>query len=192
MRSFFSSVLGNCFDFWSSCFLFYFYTRFCLSLKNAILGPCLTLISLNLHLRETLMSPRICNILCKLQTIKPWNYPICHLKYGSLNTFLRKNPVTQMNLMIVSSPEVPPQNCDLIYVFGLARRGSTIGFHLLWHTVELAMSTRLCLSLWLIWFLCFRFDALTELGTFMSPLGVWEGLRVFDCGTPWTFLLPFL
>ena len=31
------------------------------------------------------------------------------------------------------------------YVFGLARRGSTIGFHLLWHTVELAMSTRLCL-----------------------------------------------
>ena len=30
-------------------------------------------------------------------------------------------------------------------VFGLARRGSTIGFHLLWHTVELAMSTRLCL-----------------------------------------------
>ena len=30
-------------------------------------------------------------------------------------------------------------------VFGLARRGSTIGFHLLWHTVELAMSIRLCL-----------------------------------------------
>ena len=29
--------------------------------------------------------------------------------------------------------------------FGLARRGSAIGFHLLWHTVELAMSTRLCL-----------------------------------------------
>ena len=28
------------------------------------------------------------------------------------------------------------------YVFGLARRGSTIGFHLLWHTVELAMNTR--------------------------------------------------
>ena len=27
----------------------------------------------------------------------------------------------------------------------LARRGSTIGFHLLWHTVELAMSTHLCL-----------------------------------------------
>ena len=27
----------------------------------------------------------------------------------------------------------------------LARRGSTIGFHLLWHTVELALSTRLCL-----------------------------------------------
>ena len=30
------------------------------------------------------------------------------------------------------------------YVFGLARRGSTISFHLLWHTVELDMSTRLC------------------------------------------------
>ena len=29
------------------------------------------------------------------------------------------------------------------------------------------MSTRLCLSLWLIWFLYFRFDALTELGAFM-------------------------
>ena len=31
------------------------------------------------------------------------------------------------------------------YVFGLARRGSTIGFHLLWQTVELAMSVCLCL-----------------------------------------------
>ena len=31
------------------------------------------------------------------------------------------------------------------YVFGLARPVSTIGFHLLWHTVELAMSTHLCL-----------------------------------------------
>ena len=30
------------------------------------------------------------------------------------------------------------------YVFGLARRGSNIGFHLLWHTVELAMNSRLC------------------------------------------------
>ena len=49
----------------------------------------------------------------------------------------------------------------------ISRRGSTIGFHLLWHTVELAMSTRLCLLLWFIWFLCFRFDALTELGAFM-------------------------
>ena len=43
----------------------------------------------------------------------------------------------------------------------------SIGFHLLWHTVELAMNTRLCLSLWLIWFTCFRFDSLTELGAFM-------------------------
>ena len=33
--------------------------------------------------------------------------------------------------------------------------------------LELAMSTRFCLSWWLIWFLCFRFDALTELGAFM-------------------------
>ena len=32
------------------------------------------------------------------------------------------------------------------YVFVLARRGSTIGFHLLWHIVELAMSTRLYYS----------------------------------------------
>ena len=32
------------------------------------------------------------------------------------------------------------------YVFGLARRGSAIGFHLLRHTVELVMSTLLCLS----------------------------------------------
>ena len=40
------------------------------------------------------------------------------------------------------------------------------GFHLIWHTVELAMSIRLCLLQWLIWFLCFRFDALTELGAF--------------------------
>ena len=31
----------------------------------------------------------------------------------------------------------------LRYVFGLARRGSTIGFHLLWHAVELAMSAHL-------------------------------------------------
>ena len=31
------------------------------------------------------------------------------------------------------------------YVFGLARSGSTIDFHLLWHTIELTMSTRLCL-----------------------------------------------
>ena len=29
------------------------------------------------------------------------------------------------------------------------------------------MNTRVCLSRWLIWFLCFRFDALTELGAFM-------------------------
>ena len=52
-------------------------------------------------------------------------------------------------------------------------------------TVELAMSTRLCLLGWLIWFLCFRFDALTELGAFMrteslcvSVLRVASGPRV--------------
>ena len=47
------------------------------------------------------------------------------------------------------------------------------------------MSTRLCLLLWLIWFLCFHFDALTELGAFMqteflciSVLRVASGPRV--------------
>ena len=47
------------------------------------------------------------------------------------------------------------------------------------------MSTRLCLSLWLICFLCFRFDVLTELGAFMrtrilciSVLRVASGPRV--------------
>ena len=63
-------------------------------------------------------------------------------------------------------------------------RGSTIGFHLLWHTVELAMSTRLCLLQWLIWFLFFRFDALTEFGAFMRtkflsiPVLIASGPRV--------------
>ena len=47
----------------------------------------------------------------------------------------------------------------------MARRGSTIGFHLLWHTVELAMSTLFIIVINLI-FKCFRFDALTELGAF--------------------------
>ena len=27
---------------------------------------------------------------------------------------------------------------------------------------------------------------------FPLPLGVWERAAVCDCGTPWTFLLPFL
>ena len=68
---------------------------------------------------------------------------------------------------------------------GLARRGSTIGFHLLWHAVELALSARLCLLWWLVWFLCFRFGALAGLGAFMrteflciSVLGVASGPRV--------------
>ena len=56
--------------------------------------------------------------------------------------------------------------------------------YLLWHTVELAMSTRLCLLV-INLFLCFRFDALTELGAFMrteflciSVLRVASGSRV--------------
>ena len=56
----------------------------------------------------------------------------------------------------------------LMNVFGLALRGSTIGFHLLWHTVELP---------WVLVFvydsdefdlICFRFDALTEQGAFIG------------------------
>ena len=42
---------------------------------------------------------------------------------------------------------IRPLGWGLIICFWLARRGSTFGFHLLRHTVELAMSTRLCLSL---------------------------------------------
>ena len=44
-------------------------------------------------------------------------------------------------LSVDYTPSLPYQKW---LVFGLARRGSTIGFHLHWHTVELAMSTRLC------------------------------------------------
>ena len=54
------------------------------------------------------------------------------------------------------------------YVFILACRGSTIGFEL-WIEVDvkLAIGTRLCLSWWFIWFLCFSYDASTELGAIM-------------------------
>ena len=45
-----------------------------------------------------------------------------------------------LRLVIVALPGL------FSYLF-LARRGSAIGFHLLWHTVELAMNTRLCFSL---------------------------------------------
>ena len=45
----------------------------------------------------------------------------------------------------IFSPRVSAFNGHILMsVFGLARRGSAICFHLLWHTVELAMSTRLC------------------------------------------------
>ena len=70
-------------------------------------------------------------------------------------------------------------------VFGLARRGSAVGFRLLWHAVELAVNARLCLLWWLVWFLCFRFGALAGLGAFVragflcfSVLGVASGPRV--------------
>ena len=48
-------------------------------------------------------------------------------------------------------------DCDL-EVEGLARCGSAIGFHLLWHTVELAMSTRLFIKMinliFMFWLWC--------------------------------------
>ena len=70
-------------------------------------------------------------------------------------------------------------------VFGLARRGSAVGFRLLWRAVELAVSARPCLLWWLVWFLCFRFGVLAGLGAFVragflcvSVLGVASGPRV--------------
>ena len=50
-------------------------------------------------------------------------------------------------LRVVSGPRVKlaGRKSAWRYIFGLARRGSTFGFHLLWHTVELAMCTRHCL-----------------------------------------------
>ena len=71
------------------------------------------------------------------------------------------------------------------YVFGLARRGSPIGFHLLWHTVDLPWVLVFVYHCDLFDFLCFRFDALTELGAFLrteflcvSVLRVASGPRV--------------
>ena len=46
---------------------------------------------------------------------------------------------------MMASSKLQPVGWGLTICLWLARRGSTIGFHLLWHTVELAMSTRLCL-----------------------------------------------
>ena len=61
-------------------------------------------------------------------------------------------PLEMIYLHVKGTPSPPPitkyiSNIKTFprYVFGLARCGSTIGFHLLWHTIELAMSTRLCL-----------------------------------------------
>ena len=66
----------------------------------------------------------------------------------------------------------------------MARRGSIIGFHLLWHRVELVMSTHLCLLAINLIFV-FLLDALAELGAFMrttflcvSVLRVASGPRV--------------
>ena len=42
---------------------------------------------LNPHLRETLMSLKICNIFCKIQTINLPNYPRCPLKHGSIEKY---------------------------------------------------------------------------------------------------------
>ena len=39
----------------------------------------------------------------------------------------------------IFSPKLPPPHPHLPH------EGSTTGFHLLWHTIELAMSTRICL-----------------------------------------------
>ena len=50
---------------------------------------------------------------------------------------------------------------------GLARRGSSIDFRLTLAHSRISQSTRLCLSQWLIWFLYFRFDAVTVLGAFL-------------------------
>ena len=52
------------------------------------------------------------------------------------------------------------------YVFGLARRGSTIGFHLLWYTVELP---------WVLVFVCYSDSFDFYVFALMHWLG-WEPL----------------
>ena len=52
---------------------------------------------------------------------------------------------------------------------GLARRGSTVGFHLLCCAVGLAVGGRLCFKWWWVMFLCFRLDALAELWPLCGP-----------------------
>ena len=58
-------------------------------------------------------------------------------KYSEIHHISNRNQIQ----IILNTPVLDKTD----YFFGLAHRGSTIGFHLLWHTVELAMSTRLCL-----------------------------------------------
>ena len=64
------------------------FAGFTLSIKNADLAPFWLWYPLNLHLRETLMSLRVCNIFCKIQTINPWKNPICPLKYGPKEAYV--------------------------------------------------------------------------------------------------------
>ena len=51
----------------------------------------------------------------------------------------------QLLIIIINIDLDCPFNITWRDDFCLARHGSTIDFHLLWHTVELAMSTHLCL-----------------------------------------------
>ena len=43
------------------------------------------------------MSPKICNIFCKIQAINPLNYPICPLKYGTKETYVPLNKFRREN-----------------------------------------------------------------------------------------------
>ena len=72
--------------------------------------------------------------------------PIIVDGYASL--FNCTTAVRASDLMTASSKNFNQWVGAWRYVFGLARRGLTIGFHLLWHTVALAMSTRLYYNDW--------------------------------------------
>ena len=83
-----------------------------------------------------------------------------------------------------ASPKKKQKFNGCSFVLNIEWKYSTIVFHLLWHTVELPWVLVYLLQ-WLIWFLCFRFDALTVLGAFkqtefvcISVLRVASGPRV--------------